>query len=359
MRKHKNPSSIKQKDTKKPIGPIASEWANYSLSIWRRVNDAIIWIACDMQRHIVKRLCLYRPRTYLDENNPTSIMSLLENLNSNPDSIALWNDATSSVDIGDITLLEAGKLKFVEVKEGKINNAILEILMEKDPSNLSQALNEFSKTHGTNKMKQLERVKRQISTSHQAIELLNNDEGVDPLTGKKLVVLEIHEENKYWNEELNSLLREALKEEREVLTQIEDCLWIYADGNPENNFVQARDHFINTLKKGEPRLTTTIRRNDLGRPVALYEGLYHPVSVPLFLRPIDSDLVGEVLYGHLYRKVFFYFDWVAFSKKIREAGGTFGWANKKEAARELSQPWDLRPFMIFGELPKDVVMSSF
>src|SRR5205814_499021 len=104
------------------IGPAAVEFANYNRATWRRVNDAIIWLLMGAQRHVVKRLCLYRPRTFLQENNATSAMSTIAMLNSDPMSIAIWNDATSSVDIGDVTYLKRvgadQELWFLELKEG-------------------------------------------------------------------------------------------------------------------------------------------------------------------------------------------------------------------------------------------------
>lgn len=344
--------SFLEAEKKKPIGPQASEWANYSLNIWRRINDAIIWILCGMQRHIVKRLCFYRPRTSLFENNPNSILPLIERINSDPLSIALWNDATTTVDIGDITMLNAGKLTFMEIKEGKINEAIFEILMKEEQSAYKIALDEFIKTHGSKKYKQLERVQRQAIKTRQAMNLLKVDKGIDPVTGKEIEIFDLGNKNEYWNIEFNSLLHDALEKRNEICSEINGCLWIYANANSKINSVEARHRFIELLQEREPRLTTKIKKNDLGRPVALYEGLYHPVSVPIFLRPIDPTLVGEILYGKLFRKVFLYFDWTGFASTIAECGGTLAWADKKEAAKNLSQPWDLRPFMVFGNLPK-------
>ena len=67
-----------------PIGPEAEEFANYNRAVWRSVNDAIVWSVFGMQRHVVKRLCLYRPRTFLSESNASVAMSTVAALNADP-----------------------------------------------------------------------------------------------------------------------------------------------------------------------------------------------------------------------------------------------------------------------------------
>ena len=85
-----------------------ADLADYSRHVWRKVNDAIIWSALGHQRHMVKRLCLYRRRTYLTENNDLSALATIKQLNADPLALAIWNDATSCVDIGDVTLIPNG-----------------------------------------------------------------------------------------------------------------------------------------------------------------------------------------------------------------------------------------------------------
>ena len=88
-----------------PIGRGMKELSEYNRAVWRRVNDAIVWSLFGGQRHRVKRLCLYRKRGNLSESNPESARAALAEINARPMSIAIWNDATSCVDIGDLTVI--------------------------------------------------------------------------------------------------------------------------------------------------------------------------------------------------------------------------------------------------------------
>ena len=83
-------------------GPSAKAFADYHRVIWRRVNDSIVWTVFALDRLRVKRLCLCRPRTYLAESNAAKVMEFVRQRNADPLALALWADATSCVDIGDV-----------------------------------------------------------------------------------------------------------------------------------------------------------------------------------------------------------------------------------------------------------------
>ncbi len=120
-----------------PIGHTAVDWADYSQAIWRKASDTIIWCLMGHQRHVVKRLCLYHKRPKLTESNAQVVVELLNKLNTDSLSVAIWNDATSCVDLGGITYIENG-LKpepvFWEVKDGVVNDEIAELLKNKSES---------------------------------------------------------------------------------------------------------------------------------------------------------------------------------------------------------------------------------
>jgi hypothetical protein len=115
-----------------PIGRGTREFGEYNRAVWRRVNDAIVWSLVGGQRHRVKRLCLYRKRGDLSDSNPDSATAAVAEINARPMSFALWNDTTSCVDIGDLTVIDNGLSlvpRFIELKEGTVNEAIGAILL--------------------------------------------------------------------------------------------------------------------------------------------------------------------------------------------------------------------------------------
>jgi hypothetical protein len=151
------------RDKSHPIGPEAEEFADYNRGVWRSINDAIIWSVFGAKRHIVKRLCLYRPRTFLSESNAAAAMSTVATLNADPLSLAIWNDASSCVDIGDVLYIKDGRVphpQFIELREGRVNSEILEIA-QLNGAELEARLRKFQERHGKSGMKQFHRVLRQ------------------------------------------------------------------------------------------------------------------------------------------------------------------------------------------------------
>jgi hypothetical protein len=114
-----------------PMGSAAKEYANYNQAVIRKINDSIVWSVFGMQRHVIKRFCLYKARPALLESNPGDVYAALRAFNALPMSLAIWNDATSCVDIGDVTYVEDGTQpnpEFIELKSGEVNAEIAELL---------------------------------------------------------------------------------------------------------------------------------------------------------------------------------------------------------------------------------------
>ncbi len=117
----------------------SADWLRYLCRLWRRVNDAVAWGVLG-QRETVRQVCQHRVRPTLIESNPQSVAAVLDDINKDPLSIALWNDATTFLDVGDITARRNGKkeLDFIELKQGDINWAILQLNEGDDPAQESR-----------------------------------------------------------------------------------------------------------------------------------------------------------------------------------------------------------------------------
>ena len=340
-----------------PIGPAAAELADYNRAVWRRVNDAIIWTMVGVQRHVVKRICLYRKRGFLAESNPESVMATLAELNADPRVIAIWNDATSCVDLGDITCVRfhtAMEPFFVELKEGKVNAAVLDVLRA-DAGEFERKFEEFRKLYGKKGVAQLDRVTRQKTITAQALTLLHEEHGKDPVTGAELSVTEIPVAPNTYDAALNRVLTEAADRTGEVTETIDGCLWICANRTKVLNRYQARRHFHDLLGLRFPHLLRApeqpaSRSHD--RIVCLNECFMPPLAKPIFLRALEAENVGSVTYGELMFKVFLYLDWQAFGTLIAEEGGQFTWSSAKFARRAKALKRELQPVMVDGRVPQ-------
>jgi len=276
-----------------PIGHGAEEWAEYNRRVWRRVNDTIVWTLVGCKRHVVKRLCLYRKRGYLGESNPTSVLETLNQINAKPMSLAVWNDATSCVDIGDVTYVEDGMKphpEFWELKEGKVNAEVLALFdtFKSNPEALEAKLDAFGEQYGKSGFSQLERFARQGLRTTQALTLLNDEHGTDPVTGKELTVTEVMTKTEGYDTQLNSMLKDALASQRPATLVVDGCLWIYAntDKNVNRHRVKRDFHQLLVERVPEARQHLTAKRPawDADRIVCLNDTFGPPMAMPLFLR---------------------------------------------------------------------------
>ena len=114
-----------------PHMPVAMAWYfRRCLAIWRRINDSIMWALLGYEDHVIRAVCHRKSRPLLAAANPDAIRTLLNKLNSDPMTIAIWSDATTCVDVGDIfcNSLSGKPSGFLEVKQGTMNDKILELM---------------------------------------------------------------------------------------------------------------------------------------------------------------------------------------------------------------------------------------
>jgi hypothetical protein len=168
---------FQRREQKHRIGHGTEQFAEYNRAVWRRVNDSIVWSLAGLRRHIVKRICLYRPRGYLSESNEKSARAVTATINADPMAIAIWNDATNCVDLGDLTHVRDGmqpQLEFIELKEGKVNEEVVELIDLRE-SEFEARFSEFATKRGKDGVNQYKRVLRQKEVGQQALTLLAED----------------------------------------------------------------------------------------------------------------------------------------------------------------------------------------
>ncbi len=338
------------------MGPDAKQFGEYGRAVWRRVNDAIVWTVMGMERHRVKRLCLYRARSNLLECNPDSVMATLADLNKDPLALALWNDATSCVDIGDVTLIRDGRRplpEFIELKEGAVNEQIIKA-MAADPAAREAAEADLREKHGEKAIRQLERVKRQKATANQALDLLQNEQGVDPVTGHTISVVESGVVTETYDAELRAQLDAAVAGGKGVLECIDGCLWVYAatGGRRETpRTVRAFSEALEAKSSWYAAATSRSPPRDRDKLVGLNTCVGYPLAKPLYFRGLGPSHVAAITYGAFLDNVLMYLDWNGFEDLIKQEGGKLRWGSQKEAGRARAMHKNLRPSLVRGRLP--------
>jgi hypothetical protein len=204
------------------------------LTIWRRINDAIVWVLLGCKDHVIRTVCHRKDRPQLATANPDAIRNLLNSLNSDQMTIAIWSDATTCVDLGDIFCksLSGKPTGFFEVKQGAMNDKIFELMKVKGaPDEIVAEIETFATTNGPKAMKQLERVVRQRQHYNQIMDIIDEDGGYDPRREAEITIGESTTQLQSYDKELQTILETAAEEP--LLRCIDRCLWVYLDRNQD------------------------------------------------------------------------------------------------------------------------------
>lgn len=329
-----------------PLPPDFLEYLKWMQQLWRKVNDAIVWHLVGHRGHIIRRWCGYRPRPNLHASNPDSIRPLLDQLNEEPLKVAVWTDATACLDVGDILLIDraTGEMNVVEVKEGKVNEAILDLLSTKGES-VPERIWDFLDTHGPKGAAQLERNLRQHQTSARAQELITRGQGVDPFLEVPVVIPDVATPDETYDDTLAEVLQEVRKA-GEVTVTIDDTLTIHVGTSQPPSTLLAT--MSDKLKRP---LDLTGRRYTRNTVETLERGAWVPDAIPLYLRGIPVEDVRAILIGNLFRRVLLHIDWEGFGTLITGAGAGFTWSTEKEGRSQHSKPHRQRRLTIEDRIP--------
>lgn len=334
--------SIEQMIAKTDVQTLPKEffsWLRYVSRIWRRVNDSIAWGMIG-RSHEIRRLCAYRPRPTLTQSNAAAVAAVMDNFNSVPTAMAVWNDATTCLDVGDLTVRRGGAaLEFIELKEGKVNEAILELhdvvhshQRAGDLVSAANAMDAFYSAYGEKGVKQAMRVAKQMMRDCRVMELVNTDRGTDPDLDVPLEVLECSAAPQSYDEEVVACLRRA-DVDGSALTCVDGCVWIYASHGAHHTRKAAVTEFSRRVFEASPPTKTWVKEHlglDHLHPVdSLDRWSFVPTALPVFLRAFSAEQVVDLVYGGLMGRVLLFFDWQGFADVVRGRGCSLTWVKPR------------------------------
>jgi hypothetical protein len=321
--------------------------------LWRRINDAIVWMLVSEQDHVIRTICHRKARPRLSKANPEPMLKFLENVNADPMTIAVWSDATTCVDLGDVVCRSfSGKLNgFLEVKEGVVNDRILELMAVKGTQEeIVDRIIAFAEEHGGRALKQLERVARQRQRYNQFMDILDEDHGFDPRRQAEVTLQESTIPIKHYDLELQEIIESSQAEV--VLRCIDRCLWVYVDRDRLKSIENKIENFERSLTEARPASMRWFREFFGGKepfaPVVVEANLSCPEAVPLFLRQLEPETIRDLLMGKLMFSVYLFLDWYELGRMIAEMGGELVWSTVKEGRRARAKPMAQR-VLTFGE----------
>lgn len=341
----------------KRLPPGFSWFLRYNVALWRRINDSLVWSLLGQRDHYIRRLCHRKPRPSLSHANPSTIRRFLDELNSDPLTFALWSDATSCIDVGDVISqsFSGGLSGIFEVKEGKVNERILDLMTSSgDLEAKVQQIASFAGECGEKGIKQLERVVRQAERAHQVLNILETDEGFDPYRGEHIKVLETEVALESYDDVLAEVIERS--DEGPVLQCIDDCLWVYVDRDPAKNSkdrVRAFSEALFAQSSAIRRWTADWHSSDFLVGVVPLDGnLVVPEAMPIMLRALRPEVIRDVLLGGLEDRVLLYLDWLGYGHLIECLGAQFTWSSPKVGRSASSRPYAQQTMTVGERVPR-------
>lgn len=328
-----------------------------TIAIWRRINDAIVWGILGGQDHVIRTVCHRKHRPRLTDANPIALRRFLDNFNSDPQCIAIWSDATTCIDVGDVVCRSfSGTLNgFVEVKEGAMNDRIFELLEVKgEPEQILKEIVAFADKHGPRAVKQLERFLKQQRRYNQFMDIIDHDRGFDPRRDAEVTIRENEVPLASYDQELQLIIDAS--ERGSLLRRIDRCLWVYVDREMAKGLDEKIASFERGLAEASPITLQWLREffgpNELFKPVVLEGNLDCPEAIPLYLRQLEPETVRDVLIGKLMFSVFLFVDWSELGRIAADLGAELAWSSTKKGRSQRAKPYSQRRLTVGDRIPR-------
>ena len=327
------------------------------IEIWRRLNDALVWVLLGFQDHIIRTVCHRKVRPQLASANPQAMLRLLQQLNADPMTIAVWTDATTCVDVGDIYCkAPPGRPNgFMEVKEGVMSDKIFELIKVKGaPEYIAGEIDTFVEENGPKALKQLERFLRQRVRYNEVMDIVENERGFDSRREAEVVIGESHVALQTYDSQIQEAIDASTSEP--VLRCADGCLWIYVDREPAKRTSQKIEEFREAVKAAAPEALPWIEEQFEGKlsfeAIPLEANIEIPEAIPLFLRELRTETIRDILLGGLMNSVFLFLDWRELTKIVETEGAELTWSSFKEGRRQQAKPAEQRFLTIGSRVPR-------
>jgi len=324
---------------------------NQLRQILRSINDSILWITIPEPSFFIGRSCLWVSRGHLKDQNYESIKDAFNIFINNDDVLPIWNDATRCIDIGDITLISPKGIKFVEVKSGKVNNEIFDMMEKNDGDDIESDLDKFYDNYGPKGMAQIDRILKQGDKAGKLNHILTNEDVFDPFVNSERKAISPSNQLRRYDNELTSLLIE-LRNKDFITHSIDGCLHILAFNRERSMSIDEGGRLIQQHIKDKfiSPMTNEIDCSDV--ILSLDDSLDYPTAMPLMLKPWNSEDIAKVCLGQI--EIYYGFDVNAWAKHFKSS--KLVWSSSRLGKKESSKPRNKRLFVVNNRIP--VIVTS-
>lgn len=342
------------------------ELLNQRVAVLKKIADSLGWLFMDFEGWIVRRHYQGMKKGYLVDSNISSAKRAVRQIMSEPLRFALICDLTTCFQMCDLIEVDFSNLRkpktvFIELKEGEMNRKVLEMLDSYSITECDRALYIFRQLEGKKALSQLARVAKQHYRMAELDSIIKTGKGKDFWTGKKIQIPDKYYIEYDYFEEFSDMVKSCRKEKVAVKC-IDDCLFvgmfdIETFKSPESvkfMFEHVVYHLLNKgeqcrLGEGENGALDEIRkiRRANYEAVDLRMGFNVPVAMPLYLWPIDKEVVFDIIFGRLV--VLSYVD----IDKLLEIGSVMGletgWTKTQPGWSDYFTRVGKRPFIKKGK----------
>ena len=259
--------------------------------LFRGIADSIAWQMINGQLCYARRLFKSKqPPSFTDSSFESVVAAARIMREEDPSAMPLISDLTSMVQVGDLLVASPGKpLAMVEVKTGKENHRIGNMLAFYEQSGCERFREILTKNEPKRVVQQFERMRRQSSRMGFFGDLVRTGRASDPDTGLQVSIPEPTIIMESWDEALIELIESARKRGWAYDVQGSMHLGCYVEGP-----MLAGGHFaflVSLDAAGDVESDFHIAR--------LIDAMSIPLAPPLFNRPLPGDTVFDLLFGRM------------------------------------------------------------
>jgi len=277
--------------------------------ILKKIADGLAWIILHGEGWQVRRFYLGQASNYLRPTNPESVKAEVDERNKKSSRFALMTDLTSCIQVGDILEVDFGdkQTRIIEVKEGATNEQVLGALDSFAQTQCERIPYLLAKHYGQSALKQMIRVVKQEQRASEIVKILRTGEGIDPRYGKPISILDKYYTREDYFPEIADMARQC-DEKGFSIKGIDGCLLLGMFRRQSTKLLRlAFAHSIYHLRHPEASclLETAPERGseeiDLIEAEAypihdLAQGLTIPIAMPIFLWPVDKQLIMDIVF---------------------------------------------------------------
>ncbi len=308
--------------------------AHYQECILRRVIDTIVWTLCSFELSTIRRLYMEQEPIDITDSNLNSELSFLASYKqSHPAGFALISDLSMIVQVGDVITKDISEgMGIIELKEGRTNKRVFEILHEYGENHCDHYLASVLSEEGKKVSEQFFRSVKQMHKEMLAVNIINEGQGEDPQSGKQVTVVESTLELATFNPVFMDVIKRASK--KGIASQtIQGCLTIVAfdTTHPTVSNAITSDSPLDRPSKSKKRKEedTTIQSMDLRQT------LISPTTRPLFLCPLPENYLVDIAMERIV--VQFHLNIPLWIQMFEQHGFTVRMLGRKETARIKQQ----------------------